>query len=162
MFDGTSLSGNHLNPIAPTGTEVMQTDTRWFATQTARIGFTVTPQTLFYVKGGAAEASFRYSDNDPTTFANVFYGSPYSGSASATRFGWTVGAGFEYAFTPNWSVFGEYNYMGFGNKLTTLNYTAPDPANAGPYNYNMTNNLQTFLVGVNYRFGFGGPVVARY
>jgi outer membrane immunogenic protein len=162
MFDGTSLSGNHLSPLAPTGTETMGTDTRWFATQTARIGFTATPQALFYVKGGAAEASFRYSDNDPTFFAGPTYGSPYAGSGSSTRFGWTVGAGFEYAFTPNWSVFAEYNYMGFGNNSTTLNYTAPNPANALPYSYNFTNNLQTVLVGVNYRFNLGGPVVARY
>jgi hypothetical protein len=58
VFDGTGLSSSHLNPLAPTSTDVLGTNTRWFATQTARIGMTVTPQALFYVKGGAAEASF--------------------------------------------------------------------------------------------------------
>jgi outer membrane immunogenic protein len=154
MFDGTDLNSSHINPISPTGADALGTNTRWFATQTARIGMTVTPQALFYVKGGAAEASFNYSDNDPTV--------PYYGSASATRFGWTVGAGFEYSFAPNWSAFVEYNYMGFGSNATTLTYTAPNPANATPYIYNETNNLQTVLVGVNYRFNLGGPVVARY
>ena len=45
--------------------------------------------------------------------------------------------------------------MGFGNNATTFTYPT-----ATPYTYNLTNNLQTVTVGVNYRFE--GPVVARY
>jgi outer membrane immunogenic protein len=158
MFDGTSLSsGSHVNPLAPTGADVLGTSTRWFSTQTGRVGLAVTPQALFYAKGGLAEASFSYTDNDPTTFASATYASPYFGSASTTRLGWTVGAGFEYSFAPNWSAFVEYNYMGFGSNGTTFTYT-----NATPYTYNETNNLQTVLVGVNFRFSPGGPLVARY
>ncbi len=159
MFDGAGIKSSHLNPLAPTGTETMGTNTSWFATETARIGYTVTPQTLLYVKGGAAEASFRYTDNDPTVSPPVLLGytSPYFGNANATRFGWTVGVGVEWAFTPNWTVFLEYNYMDFSTNSTLFNYT-----DGIPYTYNETNRLQTVLVGVNYRFNLGGPVVARY
>jgi hypothetical protein len=47
--------------------------------------------------------------------------------------------------------------MGFGTNATIFTYTG-----VTPYIYNETNNLQTVLVGVNYRFNLGGPVVARY
>ena len=32
------------------------------------------------------------------------------------RWGWMVGGGLEYAFTGNWSMKIEYNYMNFGNR----------------------------------------------
>jgi len=161
-FDGTGISGSHVNPLSQpplgVGGDILGTKTAWFATQTARFGYTVTPQALLYVKGGAAEARFNYTDIDSIVSA----GSPYSGTGSSTRFGWTVGAGLEYAPTSNWSVFAEYNYSDFRTAQTLFTYTAPNPANATPYVYKETNRLQTVLVGVNYRFGFGSPVVARY
>src|ERR1700722_900019 len=154
MFDGTDLNSSHNNPLAPTGTEVMSTNTRWFSTQTGRIGLAFPPQAMVYAKGGIAEASFRYTDNDPTVSPFAGYVSPYAGSASATRVGWTVGAGFEYSFAPNWSAFAEYNYMGFESNATTFNYVG-----LGSYNYNLTHDLQTVLVGVNFRFSPGSPPV---
>ena len=30
--------------------------------------------------------------------------------------GWTVGGGAEWMFAPHWSVFAEYNFMGFGTR----------------------------------------------
>ena len=40
---------------------------------------------------------------------------------SQSRSGWTLGAGVEYAFAPNWSAFVEYNHFDFGNKdLNTI------------------------------------------
>jgi len=160
MFDGTGVVGDHSNPLTfgVPGAEILRTSTPWFATETARIGFTVTPQTLFYVRGGAAEAHFDYSDIDPTTSAVA----PYYGTASATRFGWTAGAGVEYALTSNWTAFAEYNYMDFGTHATTFTYISPVPTNAGTYNYNETNRLQMILVGVNFKFSPGGPVIAKY
>ena len=35
---------------------------RWFATATGRIGYTITPPTLIYVKGGAAWVRNQYED----------------------------------------------------------------------------------------------------
>jgi outer membrane immunogenic protein len=144
MFDGTGVSGNHLYPPLPS-TETLGFNDKWFGTVTGRIGYAVLPQALVYFKGGAAEARIDYTDADPTA--------PYSGTASATRTGWTIGGGAEYAFAHNWSVFVEYDYMNFGSSNTTLTYTSPNPALATPYTYTETHALQTVLVGLNYRFG---------
>lgn len=154
-FDGAGVKGSHLYPGS--STETLGFNTSWFATETGRIGYTVLPQALLYFKGGVAEARIGYTDVDPSA--------PYWGAASATRVGWTIGGGAEYALTPNWSVFVEYDYMGFGSHNTTLAYTSPIPAEATPYTYNETHNLQTILVGVNYKFDWfapPAPVVAKY
>ena len=158
-FDGTSVSGRHIDPppVGSSPSDTLATTTQWVATQTGRIGYTILPQALAYVKGGVAEARIHYTDIDTTI--------PYWGSASPTRVGWTVGAGAEYALTPNWSVFAEYDYTDFGTRTVTLAYTSPVPAFAAPYAFRETNSLQTVLVGANYRFDlFAGqaPVAAKY
>ena len=70
------------------------------------------------------------------------------------RDGYTVGAGLEYMFAPNWSAKAEYQYYNFGN--TT--FTSP-AAIAGT---RFRDDEYTIKVGVNYRFGWGGPVAAKY
>ena len=63
-------------------------------------------------------------------------------------------------FAPGWSVFGEYNYADFGRKDIVF---TPGPATFGAASVTSTRlDIQTALVGVNYKFNFGGPVVARY
>ena len=72
---------------------------------------------LFYVKGGAAVTSNRFSILE--TFTGIELA-----SASATRWGGTVGVGFEYGFTPNWSFGVEYNHLFMGdanNSFTGVN-----------------------------------------
>ncbi len=149
MLDGAGVKGNHIYP-PPNGDpgESLQFNTSWVATETGRIGYLLMPQALVYFRGGLAEAGIRYSDVDPTVSAI----SPYWGSASATRVGWTIGGGAEYSFARNWSIFVEYDYMGFGSQNATLSYTAPNPANATPYRYKETDDLQTILVGLNFKF----------
>jgi outer membrane immunogenic protein len=63
--------------------------------------------------------------------------------------GWTVGAGVEAFFAPQWSVKGEYLYR----SLSGENYFAANIPSG-------TLNLHSVQVGVNYHFG--GPVVAKY
>ena len=72
-------------------------------------------------------------------------------SASDSKFhsGWTVGAGVEAFFAPQWSVKGEYLYRSLDGE-TYFSGTVPTG----------TLNLHTVQVGVNYHFG--GPVVAKY
>jgi outer membrane immunogenic protein len=162
MFDGASVNGNHVASIAYAGdaSETFSSRVDWFSTLTARLGYAVMPQTLLYVKGGAAWAHESYKDVDPSGLINP----PYAGQAGGTRTGWTIGAGGEYLLSPNWSVFVEYNYVDFGSKVFAFTYNCgaacgfPDP-----YHYSERQNLQTVLVGLNYRFNWGnGPVVARY
>jgi outer membrane immunogenic protein len=100
------------------------------------------PQTLLYFKGGAAWARNDFSDADPAAAP------PFSGQASATRSGWTIGAGVEYALQRNWSLFAEYNYLDFGRQNVALTYNS-----INPYTYSERNSLQTILLGLNFRFG---------
>ena len=75
---------------------------------------------LFYVKGGAAVTSNRFSILETLTGIEL-------ASASATRWGGTVGVGFEYGFTPNWSFGVEYDHLFMGdanNSFTGLNSAA--------------------------------------
>jgi outer membrane immunogenic protein len=136
MFDWASLTGNNL--YTGTTTETLSSKVSSVATLTGRVGYAVQPITLLYIKGGAAWVRDTFTDADPTA--------PYSGDAKSTRSGWTLGAGLEYQFAPNWSVFGEYNYMDFGRSTSTLNF------NPGTYDYDIRQNVQALQLGINYRF----------
>ena len=59
---------------------------------------------LLYVTGGVAFADIEHT--------YVFANTRFEG-ISSTRTGWTVGAGWEYGFTPNWSARLEYRYYRF-------------------------------------------------
>ena len=101
---------------------------------------------LFYVTGGGALANQNYALWSP--FAPAF-----TTSASATRLGWTAGAGVEYAFAPNWSARLEYRYSDFG-KLNTANFVTP---------VNISRHENAVRLGVSYHFGgYAAPVVAKY
>jgi outer membrane immunogenic protein len=112
MLDATSLS-NRTNISAVPFTGAVDGRTRWFDTLTARVGYLV-PSTnvLLYAQGGAAwtNTSITFLDGSGAQL----------GEASNDRTGWTVGAGVEWRFAPQWSVFAEYNFMGFGTQSATF------------------------------------------
>jgi outer membrane immunogenic protein len=119
------------------------TNVDWTATATGRAGLAF-DRWLVYAKGGAAWAHDRYSTN--------FYTFPGTVELTDTRFGWTVGAGVEYAFAPQWSAKLEYNYMDFGTKNVAF---APGRLT------DVNQQINAVKLGVNYKFG-GAPIVARY
>jgi outer membrane immunogenic protein len=140
------LSDGGLNATYPGGF-VYNSDQRGIGSITGRIGYTWGPG-LLYVKGGYA-----YSDNrDTLTFAGAPIGFTLDGNHSN---GYTVGAGLEYMIAPNWAVKGEYQYYDFGK----TRFTAPG-ALAGFNSFR--HDEHTLKLGVNYRFNFASPVVARY
>ena len=140
------LGKNNLNATFPNGM-VFNNDQRAIASITARVGYTWGPG-LAYIKGGYA-----YSDNNDTlTFAGVPVGFALDKNH---RDGYTVGAGVEYMFAQNWSAKGEYMYYNFGDTRFVA------PAALVPFG-TFHNDEHTFKLGVNYRFNFGSPVVARY
>jgi len=143
MFDGSDISGGH----APNKILVESTKIPWVATVTGRIGYALQPAALLYVEGGGAWVRDKHTE---------FVVGVVDGTADVTRSGWTVGGGLEYRFAPNWSAFVQYNYMGFGTKGVTFSLVPPP----GTFVYDIRQNVQTVLFGVNYRFD--GPVVARY
>ena len=153
MYDYARINSSHIIPAFPTfNSNVRLKD---IYTVTGRAGYLFTPQLLGYVKGGGAWTSVDYVVNGtvpaPFNSENAF---------GVSRSGWTVGGGLEWMFAPGWSVFGEFNYMDFGTK--TVNFVTAPGAVGNPDVVRTKLEVEQFLFGVNYKFNFGGPVVARY
>ena len=134
----------------------------WMASFRGRAGFAVN-QALFYVTGGAAVAEIGGSRTTVVNSANIAIPAgtfSATNGGSTTRWGWTAGAGIEWAFNQNWSIAGEYRYTDFGNRGTA--FTIPDGFGTvfatGTSNSRLT--VEQATARLNYRFG--GPVVARY
>jgi outer membrane immunogenic protein len=150
-------------------TEHVDVAQKWFATARARAGFTPWERVLVYGTAGIAWADF---DSDTAvTFATaavpqtaVYNGAVHIGSVSSNQVGGVVGGGVEWAIANNWSVKAEYLYMWFNG----FNYTSPLVTAAVPFapgyawNTTITPREQILRIGVNYKFDWSGPVVARY
>src|SRR5262249_6970157 len=137
MLDGTSLSKSVTLATVPfTGT--VDSHTHWFDTFTARGGYLVAPNVLLYAQGGAARAQ-----TDTTFFTNA---GTQNGELSKNRTGWTAGGGVEWMFAPHWSIFVEYNFIGFGTRSAAITSCA------GSCVLSTKASIQDALVGVNYKF----------
>ena len=149
QFDFGSINGRHALTDFPTFSQT--SNLKSITSGTGRIGYLFTPTLLGYGKVGVA---FLQSRNQIFTPA---------GAVLETGSFWqpaiAVGGGFEWMFTPNWSVFAEYNYMftedDFAHQFVT-------PAGVGAEVLNVRPHVQTALVGINYKFHWDGPVVAKY
>lgn len=161
MLDAANMTGRGENLfLDPAGGVIDESKFSWLATLTGRLGFTIQPTTLVYVKGGAAWARASFKECcQPTVIISDTIGFLLDGAADTTRAGWTIGAGLEHMFAPNWSAFIEYDYIGLGRRTVTF---SPINGAPGPFNYQIDQNIQTILLGLNYRFSFGGLVVAKY
>jgi outer membrane immunogenic protein len=140
-------NGNTNNVLFPGATVVTGNVANQIGSVTGRLGYTWGPG-LLYAKGGYA---WRDGNNIGVTVAGV----PQGFTATNSKDGYTVGAGLEYMFAPNWSAKAEYQYYNFGN--TTI--TAGPPAAVGA---RFRDDEHSVKVGVNYRFGWGGPAPSRY
>jgi len=142
MLNATSLSNRtNISTVAFTGAAI-DSRTHWFDTLTARAGYLVTPQVLLYAQGGAAWT------NTNITFLDG--SGAQLGETSNDRTGWTVGAGVEWMFAPQWSLFAEYNFIGFGTQSATFTGCS----GACVVNANAKADVQNVLAGVNYKFNF--------
>lgn len=113
----------------PVGGYLASTSVDNFGTIRGRVGYAF-DRFLPYFTGGAA-------------WANTSFSGPWGLSNDATRWGWTIGGGAEYAITNNWTVKAEYLYLDYGDKDS--NYFNGDVASTG-----LTMN--TVKAGVNYKF----------
>ena len=116
-------------------------------------------RTLFYVKGGVAFVSNSYSFSDPCTTGGCGPATLALGH-SAVDVTYGVGAGIEYALDNNWSLKGEYLYLGTRQNFTQSGIAGASLAGTTETNTAHNPGTQTVKFGVNYRFG--GPIVARY
>ena len=111
---------------------------------------------LFYVKGGAAVANQRWTLFDTATGIGL-------AQAERTRWGGTVGVGFEYGFAPNWSAGIEYDYLWrVSNSNTFLTPGLVAPFGIGSITANTRSDVNMITGRINYHFNWGSPVVARY
>src|SRR5262245_22729969 len=137
MFEGSGMEGSNTQP---SGLLVNNTTIPWLATVTGRVGITAAPTVLVYAKGGGAWVRDEYS---------LTAGGVTVANADTTQSGWTVGGGVEWVFGRNWSAFAEYNYLDFGTPGVT--FTSATGGTTFPIN--VKQNINSFMVGVNYRFG---------
>jgi outer membrane immunogenic protein len=141
-----SGSTNNIAPFNTTATNQLREN--WTDTVRGRIGY-AWDRVLFY---GTAGAAFTGTSFDICTAICL--------GDSETRSGWVAGAGVEYAFWDNLSLKLEYLHADFGTK----NYIDPSvtigTATFDARGIRLTDDI--VRVGLNYRFGWGGPVVAKY
>jgi outer membrane immunogenic protein len=138
----------------------------WFSTIRARGGIAF-DRWLVFATGGLAIGHFR-SSTSVTYGSNgtspVFANASHVGENTNTRLGLAVGGGFEYAFTGNWSAKIEYLYLNFGSWSYASPLITPAGSVGAGYSWTTTVSQREHLVrvGLNYRFGAPGPVVAKY
>jgi outer membrane immunogenic protein len=137
-----------------------ESNAKWLGTLAGRIGGAI-DHALLYVTGGGAFAGDEYTFSNPNVVGGALLVPPVT--VKDTRVGWMVGAGAEYAFSPNWSAKIEYDYLDFGTK----HYQFFSPSTGGTaisslYDVDITQRIHMVKLGLNYRFTFGGPVVTKY
>jgi outer membrane immunogenic protein len=123
-----------------------------YALATGRIGYAA-DNWLFFAKGGGAWGQTSSTGTGLLANGTVFETS----TANSNRSGWVVGAGVEWGFAPNWSAKIEYNHIDFGSSTVTVLGTA-----TGASSISVSNTVEVVKGGVNYRFNWGSPVVAKY
>ena len=118
-------------PIPPPSATVsnsISSKTPWVATLRGRLGTTsiLNPTVLFYATAGLA-----MGQQDVTGVVNTSVGATqiesFPFSISDTRFGWTAGAGIDWALNNNWSIGAEWLYINLpSNGQTSLtNFLGP-------------------------------------
>jgi outer membrane immunogenic protein len=147
LFDGTGIDDSRVSTLFPDDT--FHSKARWFGTVTGRLGFTVTPTFLIYGKGGWGFYENRLTVNDTATGVEL-------DSASRTQSGPDAGVGAEWMFIPNWSVWVEWDHVFAQDK--TFFFANLDSGETAT----VRRDLDKVLVGLNWRFGAGGPVLRPY
>jgi outer membrane immunogenic protein len=124
----------------------------------ARVGYLVAPQLLTYVSGGYTQAHWT-----ATNMVTTGLGIAPTTLPGATKGGWFIGAGDEYALTsflPGLFWKTEYRYSEFDRSNVDINLTAT----GGPTGFSETQKFREHSVRSElvYRFNWGAPLVAKY
>jgi outer membrane immunogenic protein len=132
------IQGSGISDSAFFGNTSVESSLNWFGTVRGRAGYVMGP-TMIYFTGGfafgevAAKGRFFGGGNG--------FGVPFD--VAETQSGYVLGGGVEYAFSPAWSLKGEYQFI-------SLN--ASDFAGAGALGLTGRDRseVNTFRIGVNY------------
>ena len=148
-YFGSKPTFSNPNGVLTTGDTVTITQalkTSSLATIHPRLGI-VSDRTLIYVTGGAAFAKVNYTQSYADTLNNAVG----AATGSTTLLGWTVGAGWEWAWTDQVTVKTEYLFA----KFPTTNALGGILDTAGGANVlhgSADLTIQTARLGLNYRF----------
>ncbi|MFC0284813.1 outer membrane protein [Camelimonas abortus] len=123
-----------------------------FGAVRGRVGVLASPDLLLYATGGAAYGKLRQSlsRSGKLTVPRATWRTDTFDSASVQRnaWGWTAGAGVEYAVSRNWSVNAEYLYLSF--RPTIMQLTADDGVTVA--RVRQPGAFHIVRAGLNYRF----------
>jgi outer membrane immunogenic protein len=122
----------------------------WFGTVRGRLGF-AWGQFMVYGTGGVAFGRVNYGLGITFPATNDFQNI----AVRDTETGWTAGAGFEWAFAPQWSVKAEYLFIDLGDRAFATIGSGRAPNLTTSLIGNFENQYNIARVGVNYRFGSG-------
>ena len=116
-----------------------------------RLGWAI-DKALLYVNGGLAFGNERHA-----YIANLNGGAANTYIQNNYKTGWTVGAGFEYAFTKNLTGRIEYNYIDLGK--TSIFY-----GGAATNRTEWNDRFSVVKIGLNYKFDWNAPnaIIAKY
>ncbi len=140
---GADLAGSHPFIDGSGPSNRVRYDVESLATLAGRIGYAFAPETLAYVKAGAAWTRTNHDDSDPAPLS----GAPYTGSKKAGRSGWLVGLGLERRIGKNLSSHVEYQHMDFGRANVTIPYS-----DGAIIDYSFSQRMDLLTLGLNYRF----------
>jgi outer membrane immunogenic protein len=126
--------------------ETLTAKLHYMGTVRGRIGYAF-GEFLPYVTGGLAWGRMKMdlswaAAQRGNPGAPVFATASFSGSEAHTLVGWTLGAGFEYAFAPRWTAKLEYLYVDLGKE----NFFVGVP---GGGSFGLTD--QIVRIGINFR-----------
>jgi len=138
-ISGSTLTGTNMDQF--NNTWALRTQTDWMGSITGRVGWSV-DHVLIYGTGGVAWAHNKFEIENTAIL---------DGTPQATRVGWVVGGGVEWAFAPSWSVFAEADYYNFAGK--TVNFAGDLVNPTPPFAVKTAQTVESLLFGVNYRFG---------
>jgi outer membrane immunogenic protein len=147
MKDDQTVNVPTLGPFFPE-TQSHSAKIKWFGTLRGRVGYAVN-NFLPYITGGPA---FGKVESNLHLFVPPS-GFIMDGSNTTTRAGWTIGTGFEYGLTRNWTVGVEYLHVDLGHANVTATATTPPfvfPGEAISMNQHFTADIVRGVV--NFRF----------
>jgi outer membrane immunogenic protein len=120
----------------------------YLGTLRARLGLVASERLMIYATGGLAYGN----PKNTAAVAAPVPGAFWAGTSGATRFGYTVGAGAEYALTNNWTAKLEYLYYDLGRRTVTANQFAGAALPGVAYVARFQNTGSIVRAGVNYKF----------
>jgi len=130
--------------LGGTGPFAVTSHNEWVSTLAARFGFAA-DHWLFYGKAGGG-----WVGASNFTIANLATGASVVGNNGNTTGGWMLGGGIEYAITNNWTVKGEYDYIGLPSR--TFVVVPGSPFLVGDVFGTRSRNFQVAKIGFNYAF----------